>query len=62
MIQIAPENIQTLHNFLASDIVENSLSTTTVLLETSNFEITSEDDGNDNFENVLASFGELCVP
>jgi hypothetical protein len=58
MIQIA-ENIQTLHNSLASDIVENSLSAKTVLSETTDFEITSEDDDNDNFRNVLAGIGEL---
>jgi hypothetical protein len=58
MIQIA-ENIQMLHNSLASDIVENSLSAKAVFLETTDFEITSEDDDDDNFENVLASIGKL---
>jgi hypothetical protein len=58
MIQIA-ENIQTLHNSLASDIVDNLLSAETVLLEDSDFEITSEEDDNDNYENVLAGIGEL---
>ena len=58
MIQIA-ENIQTLHNSLASDIVENSLSAKTVLSETSDCEITSEDDDDDSLENVLAGIGEL---
>jgi hypothetical protein len=58
MIQIA-ENIQTLHNSLASDIVENLLSAKTELLETSYFEITIEEDDGDNYENVLAGIGEL---
>jgi hypothetical protein len=58
MIQIA-ENIQTLHNSLASDIVENSLSVKNVLSEDSDFEITSEEDDDDNYENVLAGIGEL---
>jgi hypothetical protein len=47
------------HNSLASDMVQNSLFAKTVLLETSDFEITSEDDDNDNFENVVASIREL---
>jgi hypothetical protein len=58
MIQIA-ENIQTLRNSLASDIVDNSFSAKTVLLEDSDFEITSEEDDDDNYENVLAGIGEL---
>jgi hypothetical protein len=58
MIQIA-ENIQTLHNSLASDIVENSLSARTMLSERSDCEITSEDDADDGLENVLAGIGEL---
>ena len=58
MIQIA-ENIQTLHNSLASEIVENSLSSKTVLLETGDFEFEGEDDDDDNHEDVLASIGEL---
>jgi hypothetical protein len=58
MILIA-ENIQTLHNSLATEIVENSLSAKTVLIETGDFEITTEDEDNDNYEDVLASIGEL---
>ncbi len=53
------ENIQTLHNSLATEIVENSLSAKTVLIETGDFEITTEDEDNDNYEDVLASIGEL---
>jgi hypothetical protein len=58
MIQIV-ENIQTLHNSLASDIVENSLSARIVHLETGDFEITSEDSDDDNYKDILASIGEL---
>jgi hypothetical protein len=43
--------------------VENSLSAKTVLSETSDFEITSEDndddDDDDNYKNVLAGIREL---
>jgi hypothetical protein len=60
MIQIA-ENIQTLHNSLASDIVGNSLSAKTVLLRTDDFKITTDGkhDDDNNYKNVLAGIGEL---
>jgi hypothetical protein len=58
MIQIA-ENIQTLHNSLSSDLVENSLSSKTVLIESDDIEISSNEDDNDDNDDVLASIGEL---
>ena len=58
MIQIA-ENIQTLHNSLSSEIVENSLSSKIVLLEMGDFKNSSEESDNDNNDDVLASIGKL---
>lgn len=60
MIQIA-ENIQTIHNSLASDIPPNTLSAETSELETGDFENTSEDNEEDNNNALLASIGELFV-
>ena len=60
MIEIA-ENIQTIHNSLASRMPENSLSAETELMEKSEFENTDADDDDDNYEDLLASIGELFV-
>jgi hypothetical protein len=60
MIQIA-ENIQTIHNSLASDIPPNTLSAETSELETGDFENTSGDNEEDNNNALLASIGELFV-
>ena len=58
MIQIA-ENIQTIHNSLASGIPENTLSAETTLVEAPDFENMNEGDDNEDYENLLASIGEL---
>jgi hypothetical protein len=63
MIEIA-ENIQTIHNSLASRIPENSLSADTKLTETGAFENANGDDDNDDdddYEDLLASIGELFL-
>ena len=57
MIQIA-ENIQTIHNSLASGIPENSLTATTVLLEAADFDDTKPKE-DDSYENILAGVGEM---
>ena len=56
MIQIA-ENIQTIHNSLASGIPENTLTAETALVETGEFKNPEEDD--ENYDNLLATIGEL---
>jgi hypothetical protein len=56
MIQIA-ENIQTIHNSLASSIPENSLSAETSLVEIEEFEVANDDE--DGHDDLLASIGEL---
>jgi hypothetical protein len=59
MIHIA-ENIQTVHNSLSSEIPANSLSAkTTELVGEEDFEIASKDDKEDNFDDAMASIGEL---
>jgi hypothetical protein len=58
MIEIA-ENIQTIHNSLASGMVENTLSAETALVEAGNLENTNEDDNEENYDALLASVGEL---
>jgi hypothetical protein len=60
MIQIA-ENIQTIHNSLSSSITENTLSAETALVETCDFEKSNEDDDKENYEDLLATIGELFV-
>jgi len=58
MIQIA-ENIQTIHNSLASSIPENPLSAETTLVESGDFENTNADDDKDDHDDLLANIGEL---
>jgi hypothetical protein len=62
MIESA-ENIQTIHNSLASRIQENSLSAETKLTETGAFENANGDvdDDDDDYEDLLASIGELFL-
>ena len=60
MIEIA-ENIQTIHNSLASRMPENSLSAETELMEKREFENPDGDDDDDNYEDLLAIIGELFV-
>jgi hypothetical protein len=62
MIEIA-ENIQTIHNSLASRIPENSLSAETKLTETGAFENANGDVDNDDddYQDLLASIGELFL-
>jgi hypothetical protein len=62
MIEIA-ENIQTIHNSLASRISQNSLSAETKLTETGAFENANgdDDDDDDNYEDLLASLGDLFL-
>ena len=57
MIQVA-ENIQTIHNSLASGIPENSLTAKTVLLEAADFDDTKPDE-DESYENILAGIGEM---
>jgi hypothetical protein len=57
MIQIA-ENIQTIHNSLASGIPENSLTAKTVLLEAADFDNTKPKE-DDSYEDLLAGIGEM---
>jgi hypothetical protein len=57
MIQIA-DNIQTIHNSLASGIPENTLSAETSLVEVEESEITNDED-DDEYDNLLASIGKL---
>jgi hypothetical protein len=57
MIEIA-ENIQTIHNSLASGIPENTLSAETCLVEIEESEMSDEED-DDEHDNLLASIGEL---
>ena len=54
------ENIQTIHNSLASSILENALTAKTCLTEDFSFELTDEED-NDDYENMLAGIGELFL-
>jgi hypothetical protein len=56
MIQIA-ENIQTIHNSLASGITENTLTAETSLVEAGEFENPEEDD--ENYDDLMATIGEL---
>jgi hypothetical protein len=58
MIQIA-ENIQTIHNSLASDIPPNTLSAETSEVQSDDFEKTNEDDDDKNCEALLANIGNL---
>ena len=58
MIEIA-ENIQTIHNSLASGIVENTLSAETALVEADDFENANETNDKDNTDDLLADIGEL---
>ncbi len=62
MIEIA-ENIQTIHNSLASRMPENSLSAETKLTETGAFENANgdEDDDDDEYEDLLATIGDLFL-
>jgi hypothetical protein len=64
MIEIA-ENIQTIHNSLASRIPQNSLSAETKLTETGAFENANgdddDDDDDDDYEDLLASIGDLFL-
>ncbi len=62
MIEIA-ENIQTIHNSLASRMPENSLSAETKLTETGAFENANgdEDDDDDDYEDLLATIGDLFL-
>jgi hypothetical protein len=62
MIEIA-ENIQTIHNSLASRIPQNSLSAEIKLTETGAFENANGDDDNENddYEDLLASIGDLFL-
>ena len=57
MIQIA-ENIQTIHNSLASGIPENPLTAETVLLESADFDNTKAKE-DDSYEDLLAGIGEM---
>jgi hypothetical protein len=56
-MQIA-ENIQTIHNSLASGIPENSLTAQTVLLEAADFDNTKPKE-DDSYEDILAGIGEV---
>jgi hypothetical protein len=56
MRQIA-ENIQTIHNSLASGIPENTLSAGTCLIETAEYE--NENDDKDTYDDLMASIGEI---
>jgi hypothetical protein len=58
IIEIA-ENIQTVHNSLASAIPENTLSAETCLVEEGDFETNTDDDDTDNYDALMASMGEL---
>ena len=58
MIQIA-ENIQTIHNSLASTIPENQLSAKTSLVETGGFENANADEDTNDHDDILANIGEL---
>jgi hypothetical protein len=58
IIEIA-ENIQTVHNSLASGIPENTLSAETCLIEEGDFENNNDDDDTDNYDELMASIGEL---
>ena len=58
MIEIA-ENIQTIHNSLASGIPENTLSAETCLVEAGDFENNDDDDDTDNYDELMATMGEL---
>ena len=58
VIEIA-ENIQTIHNSLASAIPENTLSAETCLLEEGDFENNNDEDDTDNYDALMASMGEL---
>jgi hypothetical protein len=58
MIQIA-ENIQTIHNSLALDIPQNTLSAKTSQMEAGDFKNTNKDDGEENYDGLLSSIGEL---
>jgi hypothetical protein len=58
IIEIA-ENIQTVHNSLASGIVENTLSAETCLIEEGDFEKNDDDDDTDNYDELMATMGEL---
>ena len=58
MIQIA-DNIQTIHNSLSSGIPENTLSAETALVQVDGFENKNEDDDENNYDELLASIGEL---
>jgi hypothetical protein len=62
MIKIA-ENIQTIHNSLASRISQNSLSAETKLTETGAFKNLNGDvdDDDDDYEDLLASLGDLFL-
>jgi hypothetical protein len=64
MIEIA-ENIQRIHNSLASRISQNSLSAETKLTETGAFEKADGDDDNDDddddYKDLLASLGDLFL-
>jgi hypothetical protein len=58
VIEIA-ENIQTVHNSLASGIPENTLSAETCLIEEGDFDKNDEDDDTDNYDELMATMGEL---
>jgi hypothetical protein len=60
MIEIA-NNIQTIHNSLASDIPPNTLSADTSEVQTGEFENTIDDDDDETDDDLLASIGELFV-
>ena len=58
MIRIA-ENIQTIHNSLASGIPENTLTNRTDLAEAGVLEKTNDDDDPGNYDKLLSSISEL---
>jgi hypothetical protein len=64
VIEIA-ENLQTIHNSLASSISQNSLSAETKLTETGAFENANgdddDDDDDDDYKDLLASLGDLFL-
>ena len=59
MIEIA-ENIQTIHNSLASSIPENQLTAETFLAKDCLLETMNEED-KDNYEDMLAGIGALFL-
>jgi hypothetical protein len=60
MIEIA-ENIQTIHNSLASNIPPNTLSAETSEVDTGDFENAIEENEDESNDDLLASIGDLFV-